>query len=63
VLVFQGDGGHRNEVLTLSWQAGPDPSLVSGEAQWAAAGTIVGVGEKSQATGGIQVRCPFAFRA
>lgn len=35
MLVFQGDGGHRNEVLTLSWKAeeqeGPTDSQ-SGEA-------------------------------
>lgn len=31
MLVFQGDGGHRNEVLTLSWQPGPHSLLASGE--------------------------------
>ncbi|EFN59201.1 hypothetical protein CHLNCDRAFT_19370 [Chlorella variabilis] len=29
VLLFQGDGGHRNEVLTLSWKAGADSLLLS----------------------------------
>ncbi|KAI3433388.1 hypothetical protein D9Q98_003204 [Chlorella vulgaris] len=29
VLLFQGDGGHHNEVLTLSWRPGPDSMLLS----------------------------------
>ncbi|KAL4423581.1 hypothetical protein ABPG77_004621 [Micractinium sp. CCAP 211/92] len=29
VLVFQGDGGHRNEVLSLSWKPGPQSLLAS----------------------------------
>ncbi len=31
MLVFKGDGGHRNEVLSLSWKPGPQSLLASGE--------------------------------
>ena len=43
--MFQGDGGHRNEVLTLSWKAGEDSLLLSG-------GWVGGGGGGGGATGG-----------
>ncbi|KAI7839483.1 hypothetical protein COHA_006750 [Chlorella ohadii] len=51
VLVFQGDGGHRNEVLTLSWKAearqAPDDSQC-GEAPGGDLGMLLSAGMDNQ---------------